>query len=155
MGDPARAARSDNRCAPMNDPPPPPPPPAAQQPVHFMPRAQRGAADRTSQHSAPDCASHEPFALQVLGDDMRPEFEPGDIVIIEPEGVAGDGSFVLAQVAGDWSLRQLARDGGGWRLRTLRSGDAGAAVADLGGVRGVVIQRSKPGRRRLAKRYVE
>ena len=125
---------------------PPSLPPAAAQPLRLVPRAHRGAHD---------CASHEPFALQVLGDDMRPEFEPGDIVIIEPDGLLRDGSFVLAHVAGDWSLRQLARDGNGWRLRTLRAADAGEPVADLSCVRGVVIQRSKPGRRRLARRYVE
>lgn len=133
----------------MDDRPPsapPAPPPAAAQPLHFVPRAQRGTHD---------CAAHEPFALQVLGDDMQPEFAPGDVVIIEPDGLLRDGSFVLAQLAGDWSLRLLARDGSGWRLRTLRAGDAGLPVADLGCVRGVVIQRSKPGRRRLAKRYVE
>jgi SOS-response transcriptional repressor LexA len=116
------------------------------QPLHFVPRAAR---------EQPGCASHEPFALQVLGDDMRPEFEPGDVVIIEPEGVVQDGSFVLARLHGDWALRLLARDGDHWRLRTLRAADAGEPVADLGCVRGVVIQRSKPGRRRLAKRYVE
>lgn len=120
--------------------------PPAEHPLHFVPRTQRGAHD---------CASHEPFALQVLGDDMRPEFEAGDIVVIEPDGLLRDGSFVLAQLAGEWSLRQLARNGAGWRLRTLLAGDAGLPVADLGCVRGVVIQRSKPGRRRLAKRYVE
>lgn len=133
----------------MNEQPPAVPPaplPPAAQPLQFVPRAQRGSHD---------CASHEPFALQVLGDDMRPEFEPGDIVIIEPEGLVRDGSYVLALLAGDWSLRQLARDGDGWRLRSLRAGDAGVPVADLGCVRGVVIQRSKPGRRRLTKRYVE
>jgi hypothetical protein len=39
-----------------------------------------------------------------------PEFEPGDIVIIEPDGgAAADGSFVLARHGDGWLLRQLVR----------------------------------------------
>ncbi len=44
------------------------------------------------------CASAEPFALMVLGDSMMPEFEERDIVIVEPDGLADDGAFVLAHV---------------------------------------------------------
>lgn len=101
------------------------------------------------------CAADEAFALRVLGDSMAPEFVEGDIIIIEPEGLAGDGSFVLAQVGGEWTFRQLARVGDGWRLRALNPDYPDAAIADLSAVKGVIIQKSKPGRRRAAKRYVE
>lgn len=107
----------------------------------------------------PGCGGGEPFALQVLGTAMQPEFDPGDVIVIEPDGLAGDGSFVLASVGGDWMLRRLARREHGWTLETLNpaSPDATPPVAldDLAAVRGVVIQRSRPGRRRAAKRYVE
>ena len=33
-----------------------------------------------------DCAGAEVFALQVLGQSMAPEFEEGEIIVIEPEG---------------------------------------------------------------------
>ncbi len=42
----------------------------------------------------------------------------------------------------------------GWRVRALQSGHDEAALPDLAAVQGVVIQKSVPGRRRLAKRYI-
>ena len=43
------------------------------------------------------CSSAEPFALMVLGDSMEPEFVEGEVILIEPEGLATDGSYVLAE----------------------------------------------------------
>jgi SOS-response transcriptional repressor LexA len=97
----------------------------------------------------------EAFALMVLGDSMAPEFVEGDIVIIEPEGLATDGSYVLADLDGELIFRQLARDGEGWQLRALNSAYPAVAIAGLDAVRGVIIQKSKPGRRRATKRYVD
>jgi len=102
-----------------------------------------------------DCSAAEPFALMVLGDSMAPEFAEGEIIVVEPEGLAGDGSFVVAQIDGDWTLRQLLRAGTGWRLQALDPAYPAVAIADLSPVRGVVIQKSRPGRRRSLKRYVE
>mgnify|MGYP006317666663 CR=1 FL=1 len=95
---------------------------------------------------AGDCAGAEPFVLMVLGDSMAPEFAEGEIIVVEPEGLAVDGSFVVAQ---------LERTGGGWELRALDAACPAVAIPDLTPVRGVVIQKSRPGRRRAAKRYVE
>ncbi len=100
------------------------------------------------------CSSAESFALMVLGDSMRPEFDDGDIVIIEPEGLATDGVFVLARWREDWMLRQLVRHDGGWALRTLNDDSSVDPIPDLTPVRGVVIQKSRPGRRRATRRYV-
>ncbi|UCE30362.1 MAG: S24 family peptidase [Burkholderiales bacterium] len=115
------------------------------------------------------CASGESFALMVLGDSMLPEFAEGDIIVIEPQGLATHGSFVLAFWDDEWTFRQLVRreadapaapgaqDGarGAWMLRALDPRYPEIELADLSAVRGVVIQKSKPGRRRAAKRYVE
>lgn len=107
--------------------------------------------------AGPGCASGESFALMVLGDSMCPEFAAGDVVVIEPEGLATDGSFVLACCNGEWMLRRLARRAGGWALHVLNpaAGEPEIVLADLSAVRGVVIQKSRPGRRRAAKRYVD
>ena len=102
-----------------------------------------------------DCAGAEPFALMVLGDAMAPEFVEGEIIVVEPEGHATDGSFVVAQVDGEWTLRQLVRCGERWQLRALDRAYPAHELADLASVRGVVIQKSKPGRRRTIKRYVD
>jgi SOS-response transcriptional repressor LexA len=104
----------------------------------------------------PGCGGGESFALMVLGDSMRPEFEDGDVVVIEPDGLATDGSFVLARHDGEWMLRRLARREGGWTLHALNAaaGQPDITIADLAPVAGVVIQKSRPGRRRSLKRYV-
>ena len=101
------------------------------------------------------CSSAEPFALMVLGDSMAPEFVEGEIILIEPEGLATDGSFVLAQLAGEWIFRQLARQGDGWRLQALNPAYPAADIPGLEAVKGVIIQKSQPGNRRATKRYVE
>lgn len=101
------------------------------------------------------CAGEEPFALIVLGSSMAPEFNEGEVIIVEPDGWATDGSFVVAQVDGDWMLRRLDRDGPRWRLSALDPACAAVPLADLAAVRGVVIQKTRPGRRRPLKRYVE
>ena len=101
------------------------------------------------------CSSGESFALMVLGDSMLPEFVEGDIIVIEPDGLAADGSFVLAYCDDEWIFRQLARDGPArWRLRALDPRYPDIPLPDLSAVRGVVIQKSRPGRRRASKRYV-
>jgi SOS-response transcriptional repressor LexA len=103
------------------------------------------------------CSGGESFALRVLGDDMAPEFNDGEIIIIEPDGAVRDGSFVLARHADEWFFRQLRRRGALWVLQALnpaRTDLPELTLPDLGAVRGVVIQKAVPGRRRLSKFYV-
>jgi DNA polymerase V len=104
-----------------------------------------------------ECSGAEPFALRVIGDDMAPEFLDGEIVIVEPDGALKDGSFVIAHHDATWTLRQLCRRGAGWALRALNPACTqmhDVALADLAAVRGVVIQKAVPGRRRLTKFYL-
>lgn len=96
----------------------------------------------------------EPFALRVLGDSMMPEFAEGDVIVVEPDGALRDGSFVLACVDDEWVFRQLTRGAEGWLLRPLNGAYPDRALCDLSAVRGVVIQKAVPGRRRSGKRYV-
>ena len=101
-----------------------------------------------------DCAGGESFALMVLGQSMVPEFNEGEIIIIEPEGLARDGSFVLAWHREEWTFRQLLGRPGDWRLHALNPAFADQPLDDLGAVRGVIIQKALPGRRRASKRYI-
>lgn len=114
-----------------------------------------GAGGEGLDERAGACASGESFARMVLGDSMLPEFAEGEIIVVEPEGLATDGSFVLAWSNDEWIFRQLVRGESGWKLRALNPAHAEIALADLGAVRGVIIQKSRPGRRRESKRYVE
>ncbi len=113
------------------------------------------AADSISDPTLDQCSGAESFALMVLGDSMEPEFVEGDIIIIEPEGLATDGSYVMAWLDDEWIFRQLLKDGEDWKLQPLNPKYPGAVVADLSGIKGVIIQKSKPGRRKAAKRYVD
>ena len=121
------------------------------------PRAETYAdASSPEAHAAlPDCAGGESFALMVLGHSMMPEFNEGEIIIIEPEGLAKDGSYVLAYLDDEWTFRQLLRAGGGWVLHALNPAFADAVLADLACVRGVIIQKALPGRRRATKHYLD
>jgi len=101
------------------------------------------------------CSGAEAFALLVLGDSMLPEFAEGDVIVIEPEGLATDGSFVLAKHDGEWIFRQLAAAGAGWQLRPLNPRYPCVDLEDLSAVRGVVIQKTTPGNRKSTTRYGE
>ncbi|MCX7164067.1 MAG: S24 family peptidase [Betaproteobacteria bacterium] len=122
----------------------------AEKPRRIIPIQAQGIAPELDA-----CSAAEPFVLMVLGDSMEPEFVEGEVILIEPEGLAGDGSYVLARLEGEWTFRQLVRHGEAWRLQALNPAYPAADIADLGAIRGVIVQKSKPGRRRASKRYVE
>jgi DNA polymerase V len=121
----------------------------------FIPITQITPISIAPEHEDSACGEAEAFALMVLGDSMAPEFLEGEVIVIEPEGLAKDGSYVLAQLNGEWIFRQLGRCGAAWQLRPLNPAYPATVIPDLSCVRGVIIQKSKPGRRRAAKRYVE
>jgi SOS-response transcriptional repressor LexA len=98
------------------------------------------------------CALQEPFALQVLGPDMEPEFPDRCIVIVEPTERCRSGMYVFAEVEGVRWFRQYVRDGQG--REWLMSLNETFPDIDLTGldwnVLGVVIQRNI---RRRIKHY--
>jgi len=98
------------------------------------------------------CSLQEPFALQVLGDEMEPEFPDRCIVIIEPTGRCRDGMYVFAEVEGVRWFRQYRQDGGGKKwLIALNALYPEIEVTDLEWrVLGVIIQRNI---RRKIKHY--
>jgi DNA polymerase V len=100
------------------------------------------------------CSGGEVFALRVMGDSMVPEFNDGEIIVIEPDGALRDGSFVLAQAGGEWTFRRLVRQDERWSLRALNPAYPDQPLPDLKAVHGVVIQKCVPGRRRLTKHYL-
>jgi SOS-response transcriptional repressor LexA len=117
-------------------------------------KAPSGGSAANAVASVGACSGSEAFALRVLGTSMEPEFMEGEIIVIEPEGLVRDGSFVLAQHAGEWIFRQLCQQANGWTLHALNPAFADRPLPDLAAVRGVIIQKALPGRRRASKRYV-
>ncbi len=90
------------------------------------------------------CSLQEPFALQVLGDQMEPEFPDKCIVIIEPTPQCRDGMFVFADVEGVRWFRQYRKDGDG-REWLIALNDLYPEIELTGlewAVLGVIIQRN-------------
>ncbi len=123
-------------------------------PIPVVPAASAESAAPETDAALEGCSSGESFALMVLGDSMEPEFIEGDIIVIEPEGLATDGSYVMAWLADEWIFRQLVGVAGDWKLQPLNPKYATANIPDLSVIKGVIIQKSKPGRRKAAKFYV-
>ena len=70
----------------------------------------------TEDDSLGSCASSEPFALQVLGDSMEPEFPDKCVIIIEPNSSCSSGAYVFAEVEGSNWFRKYLNDEHGERL---------------------------------------
>lgn len=111
----------------------------------------------TPQQEAADsnCSGNEMVALMVLGDSMQPEFSEGEILVIEMGMAAGEGAFVIAEVAKeDFIFRQLKRDAhGGWLLHALNPAYPDTAIAGLEIIKGVVTHKKQPGKRKEVKFY--
>jgi SOS-response transcriptional repressor LexA len=105
-------------------------------------------------NEASNCAGSEPYALMVLGDSMLPEFEEGEIIVVEPSGLVKDGSYVVAYVNDEYIFRQIVKHDDGWMLKPLNPVYENIPVPGIEVARGVVIMKKRPGRRREQKRYI-
>lgn len=105
-------------------------------------------------NEASNCASAEPYALMVLGDSMLPEFQEGEIIVVEPSGLVKSGSYVVAFVNEEYIFRQVIQHEEGWMLKPLNPVYPNIPIDDLEPCKGVVIMKKKPGRRREQKRYI-
>ncbi len=93
-----------------------------------------------------DCQQSEPFALQVLGDSMEPEFPNGCVVVVEPGQTIENHCFVVAKDDGGLIFRQVFIEAGQWQLRALNPAYPAKNITGPEEIRGRVIQRA--GRRR-------
>ena len=93
----------------------------------------------------------EPFALRVIGNSMSPEFKDGCIIVIDPEGVMKDGSYVLAKQGEEFVFRQLVFGSGCYLLKALEEGHDVIELPDLSMIEGVIIQQA--GRRRADRKH--
>lgn len=117
-------------------------------------RAERKTIPIQDINEASNCASAEPYALIVLGDSMMPEFEEGEIIVVEPSGLVKDGSYVVAYVNDEYIFRQIVKHAEGWMLKPLNPLYENIPVADVDVAKGVVIMKKRPGKRREQKSYL-
>lgn len=98
------------------------------------------------------CSDHEPFALQVLGDSMAPEFLDGHIIIIEPGNqIAKHGSYILALYEEEYIFRQFLVQEGHYFLKPLNDHYPTLEIKNLAVIKGVITQRA--GRRRREHKW--
>ncbi len=97
------------------------------------------------------CSAREIFALRALGDSMIPEFEHGTVIIIDPEAVVKDGSYVIAQIDGDYIFRQLMIRDDKYYLQPLNDLYETIEISGLDALEGVIIQAGN--RRKNMKKY--
>lgn len=99
------------------------------------------------------CSASDPIALQVLGDSMAPEFIEGHIIIIEPDGVVENGSYVFAVHEEEYIFRKLVIEDGKHFLKPLNDKYPTLNISGLDAIHGVITQRA--GKRRSEhKSYV-
>ena len=87
-----------------------------------------------------DSCGDEPFALRVLGDSMEPEFKEGNIILIDPEAVVRDGSYVFAVHEDEYIFRQLSIKDDKYTLEPLNKAYSSIDISGLDKVHGVITQ---------------
>lgn len=84
------------------------------------------------------------FALRVHGDSMSPEFNPGDIIIVDPDKLPENSSYVVAKIEtdsqnGEATFKQFVRDADKIYLKPL---NRQYPVMDMTGVKFKIVGRS-------------
>lgn len=119
-------------------------------PIPVVPAAENAPPEDLATSA---CSSGEPYALMVLGDSMLPEFNEGEIIVIEPEGVARHESYVIAFVNEEFIFRQLIQHPEGWMLKPLNPIYPNIPIDSLDVVKGIIVLKKKPGKRSEQKSY--
>lgn len=89
------------------------------------------------------CSESEPFALQVLGDSMEPEFPDECIITIEPSDKCQHGMHIMCMVEDTRWFRQYLNDEQGERLVALNDLYPEIPLAELDWkVEGIIVQRT-------------
>ncbi|MBD3609717.1 MAG: S24 family peptidase [Gammaproteobacteria bacterium] len=100
------------------------------------------------------CGSDELYALMVLGDDMLPEFEDGDVIVIDPSGQASDGKYIVAEHNGEYTFRQLAIEDNRFFIHTMQQPNIREELVNgAADIKGLIVQKTAKNRRERKKYY--
>ena len=102
---------------------------------------------------ASSCSKAEPFALQVLGDSMQPEFMDGVVIVVDPEGILRDGCYIVAlDKTQEYTLRQYRLNDDKHYLVPLNDlYETEEFSGDKSSIKGVVVQQA--GKRRKDRKF--
>ena len=120
----------------------------------IVPLYERKALEQEPGSEQGTCTQAEPFALQVHGDSMLPEFNDGCIVIVDPSAPVENGSFVVVTLESTGMvLRKLIVRDQNWTFTTLSGEEPQITIVPApDAIAGVVVQRSGTSRKHH-KRY--
>lgn len=101
------------------------------------------------------CEDISPYALQVQGDSMEPEFPDGAVIIIDPAADPEHERYIACDYRGETVLRQLIIDG---ERRLLKADNPDYPTVEVTAplkIHGVVAQKTVKvkGQRRQVKHY--
>ena len=99
------------------------------------------------------CADSEPYALQVLGDSMQPEFDEGEVIIVEPGNCIQQGAYVIAMHDGEYIFRQLFVKDDELYLKPINDFYPTLKIDSVDSIKGRVISKSR-GAGRQTKTYI-
>lgn len=94
----------------------------------------------------------EPYALCVIGDTMLPEFEDGNIIIVDPGMHLYHTAFVVVDYGGEVIFSQYLIEGNRQWLEQLNQPHSRIELNTPFELKGVVVQKSN-GRRKSLKHY--
>lgn len=84
---------------------------------------------------------------------MEPEFKEGEIIVIEPQVAAEEGTYVIALHDNDFLFRQLLRENDRWYLKPLNSRYPTVEMCNGDSIKGRIISKSS-GKGRQTKSYL-
>ncbi len=93
-------------------------------------------------HNPTACEEKEPFALQVIGESMAPEFSDGAVIIIDPGCTVVNGAYVLAAYREEYHFRQLVQRGDSTYLVPLNGQFHSIELTGPFEIRGVITQQN-------------
>lgn len=102
------------------------------------------------------CQDLSPFALQVQGDSMEPEFPDQAVIVIDPGYPAAHGLYIACDYRGETVLRQLVEEQGRRYLKPVNPAYPTVEVVAPLTIHGVIVQKTtrEKGKRRQIKHYV-
>lgn len=120
----------------------------------FIPIKDESQTNNPVDPQGSSCEENEPYVLMVLGDSMLPEFEEGEVIVIQPGMPPQDGNYVVALHNGEYTFRQLVKLDDQWQLKALNDSYPTEPLASLEDVKGVITQKKSPGGRKNRKNYL-
>ena len=107
-------------------------------------------AHEQQNYASTGCEDKEPFALQVLGESMAPEFPDGCIIVIDPGYPVVNGAYVMIEYRGEYHFRQIQHHGAKRFMVPVNEQFHSEELTGLYQVRGVVTQKNE---RRIITHY--